>query len=132
LAALGDALAALGRLSGLIPSAPVPDTPPAGLGADRDALARWIEIASATLGVEAESTSTTYGAIEKDLRNAPPALVQLPGPGAPPACPGTSWSSAARTWCSTYCGFSPGGWWGWARWRGGSTAACSWHGCCCF
>ena len=81
LAGLGDALSTLARASGLVSAAVTGETPPSGLGALPETLARWIEGTAATLGMQAEMQPVSYGSMEEALRGSAPALVRLPGEG---------------------------------------------------
>ena len=53
------------------------------LRADDEALGRWIAAAAGYLGLEAEPMEIPYGEVKPLVRNAGPALLQLPGKGDP-------------------------------------------------
>jgi len=89
LSQLGSGLEALARRSNLQPSAvPVP-APPSSIAfledtaASRDALNQWIESAATWLGLEAEPSAVPYEGLEQLIQNAGPAVLQVPGNGAP-------------------------------------------------
>ena len=84
LARLGEALEAVARRCGLSLHQRETPTPPAGLGQDGGAdLAPWLETAAAWLGLEAEPVETSYAEVAWLVRGAGPALLRLPGAGAP-------------------------------------------------
>jgi ATP-binding cassette subfamily B protein len=75
----GEALEALAVKSGL--AQPAAETPRAAESVTRDpeAFRQWVNSAAAWLGVEAESSETSYAQLEAHLRTAGPALIRLPG-----------------------------------------------------
>jgi ATP-binding cassette subfamily B protein len=79
----GEALEALAVKSGL--AQPAAETPRASesVTRDPDAFRQWVNSAAAWLGVEAESSETSYAQLEAHLRTAGPALIRLPGQGNP-------------------------------------------------
>jgi len=79
----GEALEALAVKSGL--AQPAAETPRAAesVTRDPDAFRQWVNSAAAWLGVEAESSETSYAQLESHLRTAGPALIRLPGQGNP-------------------------------------------------
>jgi ATP-binding cassette subfamily B protein len=77
--ALGEAMAALCAAAGLAPESPSAPPVPAELSADADALARWMELAAASLGAEADGRPAPYASLADSLRGSVPALVALPG-----------------------------------------------------
>ncbi len=86
---LGSGLEALARRSELQPSPVQVPHPPSSIAsldntaASRDALNQWIESAATWLGLEAEPSSVPYEGLERLIENAGPALLQVPGTGAP-------------------------------------------------
>jgi ATP-binding cassette subfamily B protein len=83
-AQLGEAIATLGRSSGLVPRAREFSASPADLAQEgAEALGAWIETAAAWLGLEAEAVETPYTEVEQLVRAAGPALLRLPGVGEP-------------------------------------------------
>jgi ATP-binding cassette subfamily B protein len=84
---LGEALQALARRSGLAGTIKEADRardlgePPPG--ADGQALEDWIEAAAAASGLEAEPVEVSYRETADLVRRAGPALLRLPGEGAP-------------------------------------------------
>jgi ATP-binding cassette subfamily B protein len=84
LARLGEALEAVARHCGLPLQQRETPTPPAGLGRDGIAdLAPWLETAAAWLGLEAEPVEVSYAEVARLVRGAGPAVLRLPGAGAP-------------------------------------------------
>ena len=75
----GEALEALAVKSGL--AQPAAETLWAAESVTRDpeAFRQWVNSAAAWLGVEAESSETSYAQLEAHLRTAGPALIRLPG-----------------------------------------------------
>src|SRR5262249_32925576 len=81
-AQLGEAVAALGRCSGLVPRVRETPASPEGLAREgAEALEAWIEATAAWLGLEAEAVETPYTEVEQLVRAAGPALLRLPGTG---------------------------------------------------
>jgi ATP-binding cassette subfamily B protein len=86
---LGSGLEALARRSELQPSAVQVPPPPSSIAfledsaASRDALNQWIESAATWLGLEAEPSAVPYEGLEQLIQNAGPAVLQVPGNGAP-------------------------------------------------
>jgi len=89
LSQLGSGLEALARRTELNPSAVQVPHPPGSLAsldstaASRDALNQWIESAATWLGLEAEPSAVPYEGLERLIQNAGPAVLQVPGNGAP-------------------------------------------------
>jgi len=89
LSQLGSGLEALARRSELQPSAVQVPHPPSSIAllddtaASRDALNQWIESAATWLGLEAEPSAVPYEGLEQLIQNAGPAVLQVPGNGAP-------------------------------------------------
>jgi len=89
LSQLGSGLEALARRSKLQPSPVQVPHPPSSIpfledsAASRDALNQWIESAAAWLGLEAEPSALPYEGLERLIRNAGPAVLQVPGNDAP-------------------------------------------------
>ncbi|HWY55689.1 MAG TPA: ABC transporter ATP-binding protein [Terriglobales bacterium] len=89
LSQLGSGLEALARRSELQPSAVQVPPPPSSIAfledsaASRDALNQWIESAATWLGLEAEPSAVPYEDLERLIQNAGPAVLQVPGNGAP-------------------------------------------------
>ena len=89
LSQLGSGLEALARRSELQPSAVQVPHPPGslasldGTAASRDALNQWIESAATWLDLEAEPSAVPYEGLERLIQNAGPAVLQVPGNGAP-------------------------------------------------
>ena len=89
LSELGSGLEALARRSGLQPSPVQVPNPPTLIGslgdsaARRDALSLWIESAAARLGLEAEPSAVPYEGLERLIKNAGPAVLQVPGSDTP-------------------------------------------------
>jgi ATP-binding cassette, subfamily B, bacterial len=89
LSQLGSGLEALARRSELQPSAVQVPPPPNSIAfledsaASRDALNQWIESAATWLGLEAELSAVPYEGLERLIQNAGPAVLQVPGNGAP-------------------------------------------------
>jgi len=89
LSQLGSGLEALARRSDLQPSAVDVPHPPSSIAsldntaASRDALNQWIESAATWLGLEAEPSAVPYEGLERLIENAGPAVLQVPGTGAP-------------------------------------------------
>src|ERR671928_368524 len=72
---LSEAVSALARLSGLKPAKlelAEPREPSA------EELDRWIGVAAAAMGLEAEPVETAYGEVEALVRQSAPALLRLP------------------------------------------------------
>lgn len=86
---VGSGLEALARRSKLHPSSVQVPHPPSSISslgdttASRDALNQWIESAAAWLGLEAEPSAVPYEGLEGLIENAGPAVLQVPGNGAP-------------------------------------------------
>jgi ATP-binding cassette, subfamily B, bacterial len=86
---LGSGLEALARRSDLQPSAVQIPPPPTSItfledsAASREALNQWIESAATWLGLEAEPSALPYEGLERLIQNAGPAVLQVPGNGAP-------------------------------------------------
>jgi ATP-binding cassette subfamily B protein len=83
---LGEAMTALGALSGI--TTPTSEPPPAptmwpGPAAGPRAFGRWIEATAEWLGMEAESASIPYSALSRRLPECAPAIVRIPSPGPP-------------------------------------------------
>jgi ATP-binding cassette subfamily B protein len=78
---LGEALAALARQSGLDPRKL--DLREPGETATAEDLDRWISAAAAAMGLEAEPVEASYGEVETLVQRSAPALLRLPGTGAP-------------------------------------------------
>src|SRR5439155_2179411 len=81
---LGEALETAARHSGL----PLRqrDIPPPSDGLGRDGTVEpglWLETTAAWLGLEAESVEAPYAEVGRLVRGAGPALLRLPGAGAP-------------------------------------------------
>jgi ATP-binding cassette subfamily B protein len=78
---LAEALQVLARDSGLA-ARPLDASggPPAG---DPEAAGRWIEVAAAAMGLEAEPVETAYAEVETMVRKASPAIVRLQGSDGP-------------------------------------------------
>ena len=89
LSQLGSGLEALARRSKLQPSPVQVPHPPSSIpfledsAASRDALNQWIESAATWLGLEAEPSALPYEGLERLIGNAGPAVLQVPGNGAP-------------------------------------------------
>ena len=89
LSQLGSGLEALARRSELQPSAVQVPPPPSAIAffedsaASRDALNQWIESAANWLGLEAEPSAVPYEGLEQLIQNAGPAVLRVPGNGAP-------------------------------------------------
>jgi len=89
LSQLGSGLEALARRSKLQPSPVQVPHPPSSIpfledsAASRDALNQWIESAATWLGLEAEPSALPYEGLEHLIGNAGPAVLQVPGNGAP-------------------------------------------------
>ena len=89
LSQLGSGLEALARRSELQPSAVQVPPPPSSIAffedsaASRDALNQWIESAANWLGLEAEPSAVPYEGLEQLIQNAGPAVLRVPGNGAP-------------------------------------------------
>jgi hypothetical protein len=89
LSQLGSGLEALARRSKLQPSAVQAPPPPSSIAcledsaASRDALDQWIESAATWLGLEVEPSAVPYEGLEQLIQNAGPAVLQVPGNGAP-------------------------------------------------
>jgi len=89
LSELGSGLEALARRSNLQPSPVQVPHPPSSIAcledsaASRDALNQWIESAATWLGLEAEPSALPYEGLERLIGNAGPAVLQVPGNGAP-------------------------------------------------
>jgi ATP-binding cassette subfamily B protein len=89
LSQLGSGLEALARRSELQPSPVQVPHPPSSIAsldntaASRDALNQWIESAATWLGLEAEPSAVPYEGLERLIENAGPAVLQVPGNGAP-------------------------------------------------
>jgi ATP-binding cassette subfamily B protein len=89
LSQLGFGLEALARRSKLEPSPVQVPHPPSSIAfledsaASRDALNQWIESAATWLGLEAEPSALPYEGLERLIGNAGPAVLQVPGNGAP-------------------------------------------------
>jgi ATP-binding cassette subfamily B protein len=89
LSELGSGLEALARRSKLQPSPVQVPHPPSSIAfledsaASRDALNQWIESAATWLGLEAEPSALPYEGLERLVGNAGPAVLQVPGNGAP-------------------------------------------------
>jgi ATP-binding cassette, subfamily B, bacterial len=83
LSQLGTGLEALARRSGLGPAAVQVPSPPVSLSSEtgREALGRWIDSATAWLGVEAEPSTVSYQGLERMVESAGPAVLELPGMG---------------------------------------------------
>ncbi len=76
---LSEVLETLGRTSGLSSGlVDVSSLPPVLSQQDDEWLAEWIDAAADFLGFEAESAEATYAEVESFIRNAGPALIQLP------------------------------------------------------
>jgi ATP-binding cassette, subfamily B, bacterial len=86
---LGSGLEALARRSELQPSAAQVPHPPSSIAsvgdnaASREALNQWLESAANWLGLEAEPSAVPYEGLERLIKNAGPAVLQVPGDGAP-------------------------------------------------
>jgi ATP-binding cassette subfamily B protein len=89
LSQIGSGLEALARRSGLQPSPVQVPHPPNSIaslddaGASRDALNRWIESAATWLGLEAEPAAVPYQGLGLLIKDAGPAVLQVPGSGPP-------------------------------------------------
>src|SRR5215468_9595803 len=81
---LGEALETVARHGSLpLRQREIP-TPPEELGRDSTAeLVLWLETTAAWLGLEAESVEAPYAGVVGLVRGAGPALLRLPGAGAP-------------------------------------------------
>jgi ATP-binding cassette subfamily B protein len=80
---LGDALELLATEGGLAPRAVAAPRASGDALVESRALETWIEQAASYLGVEAEPITVLYREVSDLLRGASPALVRLPGEGAP-------------------------------------------------
>lgn len=83
---LNEALEALARASGFpVRSINLP-SPPNLIQQDSAAIARWMERAAETLGLEAESIYATYPRVDHLIRSAAPAIIRVPSdaPDTPP------------------------------------------------
>ena len=81
---LGEAIETLARKSGLSPRLAETPTVPEHIGrGDSEALGRWVMSVADGLGIEAEPAEMAYAAVERLLGSAGPALLCLPGTGAP-------------------------------------------------
>lgn len=83
-----EALEVLARRSGLAAAAPPSGPPPAVIGgspADPEAASRHVEAVAGWLGLEAEPVAAPYAELERLVRGAAPALVEVRNPegGAP-------------------------------------------------
>jgi ATP-binding cassette subfamily B protein len=89
LSQLGSGLEALARRSKLQPLPVEVPHPPSSISSlddtagSRDALSQWIESAAAWLGLEAEPSALPYEGLERVIGNTGPAVLQVPGHGAP-------------------------------------------------
>jgi ABC-type multidrug transport system fused ATPase/permease subunit len=89
LSQLGSGLEALARRSELRPFPVQVPHPPSSIAslddtaASRDAMNQWIESAATWLGLEAEPSAVPYEGLERLIENAGPAVLQVPGTGAP-------------------------------------------------
>jgi hypothetical protein len=88
LSQIGSGLEALARRSGLQPSPVQVPHPPNSIALDdaaasRDALNQWIESAATWLGLEAEPAAVPYQGLELLIKDAGPAVLQVPGSGPP-------------------------------------------------
>jgi ATP-binding cassette subfamily B protein len=87
LSQIGSGVEALARSSELQPLPVLVPHPPnsiAALGdpaASRDALNQWIESAATWLGLEAEPAAVPYQGLEQQIKDAGPAVLQVPGNG---------------------------------------------------
>jgi ATP-binding cassette, subfamily B, bacterial len=87
LSQIGSGLEALARRSGLQPSQVQVPHPPNSIAslddaaASRDALNQWIESAATWLGLEAEPAAVPYQGLEQLIKDAGPAVLQVPGNG---------------------------------------------------
>jgi ATP-binding cassette subfamily B protein len=78
---LAEALEILARRAGFEFSLPT-DTMPILKESDEAEVNRWLEAASARLGLEVEAVTASYNEVAEMIRKAGPALLQLPGAGA--------------------------------------------------
>jgi len=84
LSQLGEAIAEMGQLSKLVPTAASPGSPPPVCRTEPDALAVWIEQAAACTGLEAAPVEASYAQVEALLRQSSPAIFRLPAIGGGP------------------------------------------------
>jgi ATP-binding cassette subfamily B protein len=76
---LGEAIAVLAQAAGLTSQIKAAPLPPTHLvGADYERLSQWVWAVTASIGAEAESVAIAYPDIEKFIRRAAPAILQLP------------------------------------------------------
>jgi ATP-binding cassette subfamily B protein len=86
-ARLGEAIEALAHKARLLQHPAQASAPPADLEpADSAALAQWVDIVAAQLGIEAEPVESSYADAERLVRRSAPALLCLPEDSAS-ACP---------------------------------------------
>jgi ATP-binding cassette subfamily B protein len=81
---LGEALEILAQQAGFLSNPPDLSLPPLNLAqADNQAIGQWLARAAARLGLETEAVESAYTEVEPMVRRAGPALLRLPGEGAP-------------------------------------------------
>jgi ATP-binding cassette subfamily B protein len=81
---LGEALEILAQKAGFLSNPPELSLPPPNFEqADNQTIGQWLDRAATRLGIEIETVESSYTEVEQMVRRAGPALLRLPGSGAP-------------------------------------------------